>query len=179
MMFSNTLLSDDHPKKTGKPHTLFALHRIACVYGTLISVFCLFRCYLSVANALQDVHKFEHTGTFPYFLYFLDEYQFLEAVCTFLLMTVELLLYVSQYRRAEHKKPFRGYFGYFTIILVLHVTIWLHANSLPLPDFGPSSVAEEAGMHYRFFANVTVSPSIVYFILYTLRVRKHESEKDS
>ncbi len=179
MMYSNMQRSDDHHQKAGKPNALFALHRIACVYGTLITVFCLFRCYLSIANALQDIRKFEHTGTFLYFLYFLDKYQFLEAVCTFLLMTVELLLYVSQYRRAEHKEILRGCFWYFFVIIALHIIIWLHAHSLALPDFGPSSVAEEAGMHYRFFANMTVSPSIVYFILYSLRVRKHKSEKDS
>lgn len=173
-MFTNSLVSDDYSRKSGKPDFLSILHRIACVYGTLITVFCLFRCCLSVVNALQDVHKYDHTGTFPYFLYFLDEYQFAEDVCIFLLMTAELLLYVAQYRRAEQRKPLWGSILYFIVMLVLHTAIWLHADSLPSPDW-PYEVTDEAVMHYRFFANVTVSPSIVYFVLYLLRMRKIRS----
>ena len=177
MLFTNMISSDDHPKNQ-KPGALSFLHRAACIYGTLFVVFCLLRCYLSVANALQDVYKFEYAGTFPYLLYYLGEYRFLETVCTFLLVMAELLFYVVQYRRITQGKPLRGGIWYFFVMLVIHTAICLHANSLHLPNFGPSSVAEEAGMYYRFFANVTVSPSIIYFILYLLHVRKLGSKKD-
>ena len=177
MICTNMIVSDDH-SKSKKTDLLSYLHRTACMYGTLFVIFCLSRCYLSFANALQDVHKFEHTDTFTYLLYYLGEYQFLETVCSFLLVMTELLFYVAQYRRITQGKPLRGGIGYFFVMLVIHTAICLHANSLPLPDFGPSSVAEEAGMHYRFFANVTVSPSIIYFVLYLLRLRKSGAKTD-
>ena len=174
-MFTNTLLPDGNPKKNGTQNIYSCFHRIACAYGGLIAAFCLFRCYLSIADALQDIYKFEHTGTFLYFLYYLGEYRFLEAVCTFLLVMAELLFYVVQYRQLEKKIPFRSRIVGFVVILIFHLGIWLHANSLPLPDFFPATVAEEAGMYYRFFANITVSPSVVYSILYLWHVRKLKS----
>lgn len=174
-MLTSAFHRDDRLKNSRRLDFLPILHRISCIYGVLITIFCLFRCYLSVTNALQDVHKFEHTGTFSYFLHFLGEYDFLESVFTFQLVTVELLLYVVQCRRVNQKKSSRGSIWYFVVMLVLHAIIWMHANSLPLPDFGPSNVAEEAGMKYRFFANVTVSPPVGYFFSYLWRMHKIQS----
>lgn len=174
----DTLRSDDNSPRKRNLDAISFLHRITCTYGTLITVFCLFQCYLSVTNALQDVHKFEHTGTFPYFLYFLDEYQFAEELLMCLLMATELLLYIVQYNRALKATAFPGSILYFILTLIFHIFIWTHANSLPLPKFGPSTVAEEAGMEYRYFANVTVLPSVLYFILYLLRVHRLKLAQD-
>lgn len=178
-MFMCAYRPDDHlipPKKTGFSSVL---HRISCIIGIIITIFCLFCCYLSVANALQDVRKFEHTGTFAYFLHFLDEYDFAETVLIFLLMAVELLLYLVQYRRAAQKQLFRGSILYFTVIMVLHLICCLHANALPLPDFGPANAAESAGMWYRHYTNVTISPSIGYFISYHWRICNPGSSKNT
>lgn len=176
-MLIGALASYDNTSRSRKLEGLSFLHRFACVYGALLTAFCLFRCFLSIGNAFQDIHKFEHTGSFTYFLYYLDEYQFIETVCTFLLTLGELLLYIAQCRQIIRKESYQWGIWWFMGMFVLHAIIWIHANSLPLPDFGPSTVAEEAGMRYRFFANVTVSPPVIYFILYLLRVHKLKLER--
>lgn len=176
MIHFNTIVLDDYSEKFPKSDACAVLHRIACVFGVLITAFCLLRCFLSVGLALQDVRKYEHTGTFPYFLHFLDENSFSENICMFQLMTAELLLYITQYRRAVQRKPLRGIIWCFTVILILHTGIWLHANSLPSPKV-PYEMTDLAVNDYLTFANVTVLPSIVYFVAYFSRIWKNRSRK--
>ena len=166
----NTLGSDDRLEKTRKLKFSSVLHRIACIYGALIAAFLLFMCVLSVLNAEQDIHKYEHTGTFSYFLYFLNEYEFTEHLCMFLLAIAELLFYFAQCHPIKKKGSSRGSVWYLGAILVLHIIIWLHANSLPIPDTSPYTEVEEAALTYRFFANVTVSPTVGYFVSYLSRM---------
>ena len=174
----DTLTSDDNSSPKRNLDVLSFLHRITCIYGILITVFCLFQCYLSVANALQDVHKFEHTGTFSYFLHFLDEYNFAEDLLMCLSIATELLLYIVQYNRVQKAKPFTGSIWYFTVMMIIHVIIWIHANSISLPKLPPYNVADEAGLYYRASANLTVIPSVIYFIQYLLCIRKCRTKQD-
>ena len=173
MMLMTPPGSDDHFGKPHKTDFLSVIHRGACVLGVLITVCCLFRCYLSVANALQDVHKFEHTNNVQYFLYFLDEYQFTDAVCMFMLMLVELTLYVVQFRSVSHERPLWGNVCYFTLVMMLHITLWVHVNSIPSPEW-PYTETADAVFSYILFANMTVLPSVVYLVSYILRVIKNK-----
>ena len=177
MMLINMSSSDDRLDKPRKLKFCSILHRIAGIYGTLVIICLLFRCGLSVLNALQDVNKYEHTATFSYFLHFLGEYDFSENLCILLLVIAEFLLYFTQYHPAKKKELFHGSVWYFAATLVLHIIIWLHANSLPMPDSWPYTVVEEAALNYRFFANVTVSPTIVYFVSYLCRMYTLRSAK--
>lgn len=159
-------------KKPSKFDGISILHRFTCVFGALITVCCLFRCYLSATNALQDVYKFEHTGTFQYFLYFLDEYHFSDEMCTFLLMIGELLVYGVQYHHiAQQRNPIRGSVWYFVIMFVFHTVIWLHANSIPMPEW-PYERTADAVFCYMLFANMTILPSAAYLVSYIMRLRK-------
>ena len=176
MLFTNMTGSNDCPKYM-KLDVLAFLYRSACVFGGLFVAFWFLQICLSFANALQDVRKFEHTGNFPYFLYYLREYQFTETVCVFLLMLTELLLYAVHCHRAMVGKRQEGIIWYFTIMLVFHSAIWLSANLLPNPEW-PYAVTDELVMYYCFVANTTVLPSIVYFILYLLHVQKSELKKN-
>lgn len=171
-MLTNTIISDDHSRKNGRLDFVSILHRIACAYSILLMVYCLLHCYLAFTGALQDVHKFEHTGTFPFFLYFLDEHRFLEDVCTFVIVTAEFLLYIALYRCAERNNPFRAGVLYIVGILVIHVVMYLHANSLPIPDYSYHHDARGAALSYRVFANDTVLPPVIYFVMYLLRIWK-------
>lgn len=169
MMLMNALGSNDHSSKS--TNILSMLHRWVCIFGTLVTICCLFRCFLSIANALQDVDKFEHTGTFQYFLFFLDQYYFPGAVCTFSLMMAELLLYITQYRRAEEDVHHWGKILYFALILAFHIVVWLQAKSIPAPAW-PYEETDEVVMQYLLFGNMTVFPPIAYCIMYILNVRK-------
>lgn len=177
MILTNTLASDDYSRKSGKPDFLSFLHWIACIFCTLLTVYCLFYCYLSFTGALQDMRKYGGLGFSYPFQYYLKKNNFSENVNPFLCVTAEFLLYIAQYRRAERKKPFRGSIWYFSVMLVIHAVVWLHANSLSLPDGPPFSSADLPGVRYRRFANMTILPSVIYFILYSLRSRKLRSEK--
>lgn len=147
------------------------MHRCVCLCAGMLSAFCIFRCYLSFSNALQDVYKYEHTETFAYFLHFLGEYHFLETLCMSMLVIAELVLYIFMQHRATQTQFSKSGIVYFAIFFGIHAIIWIHSNSMQLPDFSPSTIAEEAGMRYRFFANITVLPSASYLFLYLLRAR--------
>lgn len=170
-MLMTTPGSDGHCGKLHKSDFSSVIHGGACVLGALITVCCLFRCYLSVANVLQDVHKFEHTNNVQYFLYFLDEYQFTGTVCMFMLMLAELCLYVVQFRSVSHERPLGGNVCYFVLVMLLHITLWAHANSIPSPEW-PYSETADAVFSYILFANMTVLPSVAYLVSYILRVIK-------
>lgn len=160
---------------TSKPKSLsilLILHWFACVLGTLIVVCCLLRCFLSVANALQDIYKFEHTGNFPYFLHFLSEYHFSGEVCTFLIVAGELLIYGVQYRSiAQQENPSWRSIWCFASIFVFHMLIWLHAHSIPTPEW-PYEETADAVFRYKLFANITVSPSAAYITSYAMHLRR-------
>lgn len=156
---------------------LTVLHRIACIFCGLLMIYLLLRCYLSFSCALQDTQKFEHTGTFPFFLYFLDEEDFLGEVNVFLLVAIEFWMYIVQFRRVEDHKSFRGSILYFSIMLAIHAAVCLHANSLVLPNCPPYTAADEAGLGYRAFANMTIMPSVIYFSLYLMHLWKYKKIK--
>ena len=67
----DSLGSKDCRKERGSIGIDGFLHLCACICGPIVTVFLLFQGFLSVANALQDVNKYEHTGTFAFVLYFL------------------------------------------------------------------------------------------------------------
>ena len=164
---------DGSLRKTREPDFLTVLHRVACVLCGLLAAYLLLRCCLSFGSALQDVRKFEHTDTFPCFLYFLDEENFGAEVCVFLLMAAEYWAYIVRYRRAESRDSFRGSILYFSIMLVIHAAVCLHANSLALPNLPPYTAADEAGLRYRTYANMTVLPPVMYFTMYLVRMWKY------
>ena len=118
MIFKNIFNSDVSSPENRRQNVIFTFYRCACVLGVLITVSCLFRCGLSLANALQDVHKFEHTHTYSYLMYYLFEYRFCENMCTLFLVVTELLFFIVQYRRAIHQKPLWSGFLYFLAALL-------------------------------------------------------------
>ena len=155
-----------------KQDLLSILHRTACILFTVLAAWCLLRCCLAVSLSLQDLRKYGGLGFSYPFTYYLKENYFLENVVMFVCVAAELGLYILQCRRAEECIPFRGSIPYFSLLLVIHVGLCLHACSLPRPEFFPSTPAEEAIAHYHYWATLTVAPSITYFILYLLRIRR-------
>lgn len=124
----------------------------------------LFRFYLSVAVTLDDTMKLEHTHTFLHFQYYFRENRGLEDYLILQTVVVEWVLYLVLYRRANSRGKIWGGMLYFTASMILHIGICLHANSLY-----PSSLPDEvrkAGLAYRSFANITVSASVVYCVVY-------------
>lgn len=169
-MLINTLSSDDRLGKPWKPKVSAVLHRIACIYGALIAIVSLFMLVLFMLDAELDVHTYGHTGTFSYYLYFWDKYGCLEQLCTLLLVIAEFRFYFAQFHSAKNKEVSRGSIWYFAAIMVLHIIICLHANSIPVPDSFPFTETADAVLSYRLFANVTVSPTVGYFVSYLSRM---------
>lgn len=178
MIFKKVLVSDNYSKKLRRPDFFTFLHRIVCTLSALLVAYCLFMCILSFGNGLQDMRKLGGLGSSYPLYYYLRKYFFLEHIVLFLWMTAELILYVLQYRCAEHKKSFVKSVGYFSVMLMIHVVIWIYANSLQLPEGPPFSTVEEAKLRYCFFINRTTLPSVAYFILYLFRVQRIKSEKE-
>ena len=149
---------------------LFVPHVVAWEYGILVIAWSLFRFYISASAALDDTMKLEHTQTFLHFQYNSREHQCLEYYFILQTVVVEWVLYLVLYRRANSRGKIWGSMLYFTASMILHIGICLHANSLY-----PSSLPDEvwkAGLAYRSFANITVSASVVYCVVYLWHICK-------
>jgi hypothetical protein len=157
--------------KNGKhSENLFVPHVVAWEYGILVIAWSLFLFYISASAALDDTMKFDHTHTFLHFQYNFREHQCLEYYFTLQTVVVEWVLYLVLYRQAKSRGKIWGGMLYFTAAMILHIGICLHANSL-YPNSLPDEVWE-AGLAYLSFANITVSPPVVYCIVYLWHICK-------
>ena len=154
---------------------LFVPHVVAWEFGLLVIVFCLFLCALTWDIALQDVYKLEHTQTFLFFLYYLDEIRFGADLFRLFVVVAEWIIYIRLYCRAKKSEKHWGSVLYFTIVMTLHIIICLHATFNQEPDY---NVLTYIRRDYRFFANVTVSPSVVYCVVYIWRIWKLKVQKN-
>lgn len=154
---------------------LFVPHVVAWELGLLVIVFCLFHCALSWDIALQDVYKLEHTQTFLFFLYYLDEIRFGADLFRLFVVVAEWIIYIRLYCRAKKSEKHWGSVLYFTIVMTLHIIICLHATFNQEPDY---NVLTYIRRDYRFFANVTVSPSVVYCVVYIWHIWKLKAQKN-
>ena len=159
-------------RETEERGFLFVLHRIVCILGCVLLIYLLFRCYLAVSSALQDVRKFEHENSFPFFLYYLDREGFLSEVIVLLIMATEFFLYIHLSSRIDCQPSLRRSILYFVIVLMVHTAVYLHANTLILPNCPPYTAVDDVGLSYRFFANLMILPSALYFVMYLLRLWK-------
>ena len=159
-------------RKTEEQVFLSVLHKIVCILGRVLLTYLLLRCYLAVSSALQDVRKFEQTNNFPFFLYCLDSEDFLSEVIAFLIMAAELFLYVFLCGKIDCQSARRRSILYFAIVLTVHAAVYFHANALILPDRPPYTAIDDAGLNYRFFANVMILPPVLYFVMYLLHIWK-------
>ena len=166
----DSLGSKDCRKERGSIGIDGFLHLCACICGPIVTVFLLFQVFLSVANALQDVNKYEHTGTFAFFLYFLNVYGFTTIICVFLLAATEMLLYIVLYRRAEKGITHWGSICYFSVMMLLHIMVWFHANTMPSLDLIYDETFE-AVYSYFLFAKTTALPAVLYAVSYVLCMR--------
>lgn len=167
----DSLSSKDHRNEPGSFGIGDFLYLCACIFGPLLTVFWGTQAILSVANALQDNNKYEHAGTFAYFLYYLDENRFTDDICIFILVAAEMLIYIALYRRAEKGITHWGSICYLFIMMVLHVIVWVHANIIPSPELHYDETTE-AVREYIFVAKMTVLPAVLYAVSYILCVRK-------
>lgn len=172
MIHTNDFESNNDSGSSREPDFQGYFHRITCIFSALIAVYYLLMCVLSFSGALQDMKKFGGLG-FSYSLgYYLVNNSFPEAMQMFLPVTAEFLFYLVLYRRAEQKKRNQGSIWYFSLMLILHIVIWLHANSLDIPESPPFITADGFGLRYYFFTTITVLQAIVYLVLFVFRVRK-------
>lgn len=175
MAFTKKFAWDERSGSSGKSDLLATFHLIGCGLCTLLCAYLLVLCCISFSGALHDLQKYEYAGSF---LHFLGENDFWEFLCVFLLMVAEFRIYVVQCRRAEEQVSFLGSILYFSVLLLFHGIVLLHANSLSLPDVPPYTAADSAGFLYRSFAILTILPSVLYWVLYLLRVWKSRSVRD-
>lgn len=159
----------DHSTECEKPDCLYFLHRVACTICAVVAAFCLLRCLLSFSCALDDARKHGVLGIAYPLWYYLGVNDFPETVGLFLCVVAELMMYITLCRREDQYIPFRGSIGYFAIALVIHAAMCLHVNALLLPSESPVTPADMAAIHYRRFANTTMLPSAVYFVMYLWR----------
>ena len=170
-MFTNTFISDNHSKNTGKSDFLSRFHRFVCIFSLILTAFCLLRCIASYEGALQDMRKYEGLGFSYPVQYYLEKNCFLVIVGQFLWVTCEFLLYIVQCRWAHQKKSLWGSLWYFYVMLVFHTATWLHANSI-VQGYPPPASTCRLVLDYRTLANISILPALLYSLSYTLRVHK-------
>jgi len=152
------------------------LHRITCALGLLLAAYGLLMCIFTVLDALDDLQIYTDLG-FSYTLqYFLREENFWACAVFFLVVTGELVLYIFLCRRAEKKEPISWGVWYFGTLLAIHAAAWInfYLLQIPIPYLFDSDDVEWL---YRAFVEFTTLPSIAYFSLYLMRVRKHRSKE--
>lgn len=148
-----------------KSTILKVLHGIACALGSLVAAFGLLTCVCQFYSALCDLRRHSGLG-FSYSLqYFLRKEYFGAWVVFFLVVTGELVLYIFLCHRAEKKEPISWGVWYLGTTLAIHAAAWISFYSLqiPIPYLFDSDKVE-----WLF----TILPSIAYFTLYLMRVRK-------
>lgn len=151
------------------------LHIAACIFGALLSVYCLLSCIAVLYAALHEWSKYRDLGFSYTFHYHLNNNGFYREVILLFGVAIEWLHYFLQYHRAHEKKKTAGSVWIFSILLVVHIAVWLNARSLPLPDLPSWELAELPVVLYRRFSNMTILPSIFYFTVYFLRTRNLDS----
>ncbi len=154
-----------------KSAILKILHRITCVLGTLLAAYGLLICVFTVLDALDDLRVYKALG-FSYTLrYFLRKEHFAGCVVFFLMVTGEIVLYILLCRRAEEKRLIPWGLWYLGTMLAIHAAAWINYHSLQIPiPYLPDP--DETEWLYNTFINFTILPSIAYFTLYLMRVRK-------
>ena len=172
MINTNILIIDNPLGNAKKPDSLSLLHRIVCFCCVLITTYYLLMCIFSICGAIQDMQKFGALGFSHPFGYYLVDNSFPEAICMCLPITSEFLFYVVLYSRAKHMKHPRISSWYLSVMLVLHTIIWLHANSLEIPNSPPFISSDGLGLRYYIFTTITVVQSVVYLILFNMCAHK-------
>lgn len=159
-----------------KSNILKILHRLTCVWGMLLAAYGLLICVFTVLDALDDLRIYTDLG-FSYSLhYFLRKEHFAGCVVFFLMVTGEIILYTLLCRRAEEKRLIPWGLWYLGTMLAIHAAAWVNYNSLQIPiPYLPDP--DEVEWLYNIFINFTILPSIAYFTLYLMRVRKRRPKE--
>ena len=106
-----------------------------------------------------------------------NENMFIETVRMFLPVFLEFLAYYILCRKSKKSKSFFSCILYFSVMLVLHTVIWLHARSLDFPKFPPYITADGVRFDYYIYAITSIWTSATYLIMYLLRTWKHRSKQ--
>lgn len=172
-MSANT--ANDNMENSKKHDIAFLLHCACCVLILLLIAQCIVKCVGTVIGAFSDMRIFKDLGFTHFFDYYLVNNAFPVMTVVFLCITIEFLLYLWFYRQIEKKRFLTISVVYFTSMMILHAAIWLHSKSLQTPMFPPFDTAEQVYFHYRYFANTTIMPAAIYFILsnwHALRIKR-------
>ena len=168
----NTHISNNPFRNAPKNDLLSILHRVVCFCCVLITAYYLLMCIFSVTGAIDDKQKYGGLGFSYSFGQYLVDNAFPKSICMFLPIACEFLLYVVLYCRAKRMKHPQISTLYLSVMFVIHVIIWLHANSLEIPDSPPFISSDGFGLDYCFFATITAVQSAVYLILFIMLAHK-------
>ena len=157
--------------KPRKNSLLTLSHSITCAISILIVMHYLLMCYFSFCGARADMSKFEGLGFSYSFLYHLQRNSFPKAVQMAGVVTVELLFYLILCHRAERKKHSYGSIMYFFVLLMIHIGLWCYVAKMEFPELPPYITANGVNMSHYIFLSITAVQSIVYSVLYFVRVR--------
>lgn len=119
-----------------------------------------FYCGLSFAGALQDMRKFSGLGFSYPFGYYLKENNFLYGLLPFFCVTAEFAVYLALRKRRS---------WLVLAMWVLHGGMWVHAMILSVPA---GNGYNSAG-HYLRFAELTLLPTVGYFVSCFLQVKEY------
>lgn len=153
---------------------LTVLFWIVFAFGLLLSLYYLLFCFGLFADAMQSLRKFSGLGFSHSYWYYLAGKLFCADAISFILVTVQLLLYIVQYRRANCQKPSWISVLYFIIMAAFHLCLYLHANSLV-----PASIPEreEAALiirRYCVFSRLSLIQPFLYLAVYLMGMWKHQ-----
>lgn len=161
-------------KKYGKYRTaelLYKFHIGVVTIGALLFTYFLLICIAILDSAITEFSKYRDLGFSYTFHHFLQDNGFYQQVMPFLCIGMELLHYILQSLRVKQRKKNAGGIWVFGILLVVHIAMWLHAETLSLPDLPAWELVDLPAFQYCRISKMTVWPSIVYFVMYALNVR--------
>lgn len=169
------MLSRKEYSKSQKLELLRKLHMIAWLFGALLSLYCLLRCIAALDGAMKDFSKFRDLGFSRTFHCHLQNNGFYREIVPLLGVGLEWFHFSLQFYRADKYNQKASSIWIFSFLLIVHITMWLNSRVLPLPDLPAWELVDFPVVQYRRFANMTILPSIIYFMLYLLRIRSVDS----
>ena len=130
----------------------------------------MLRCCVSFSLAFDDFRIYRGLGFSHSLWYYLDKENINIEVYPFVFSTVELLLYIAQYRRVKYKKPSWFSVLYFSVMAGIHLLVWLYASQLNLPSVPVQNEAEEVLLLFFRFVKLSLIQPFLYLTVYLLRM---------
>lgn len=149
---------------------LTILYWAVFVLGLLLPLYYLCRCCIHFADALQSFQKYSGLGFSHSFWYYFDKEDFFANALSLCVTSTQFIMYVILCRRAKDENASWISAAYFAVMVVLHLALYLHANSLEKPTIPIQNTVEGLIICYCNFTTYSLIAPFLYLAVYLLYV---------